>query len=135
MRLTIVILFYLLFQSCIINNDLNNYLPNQICEIINAVNNKYPFHLDSTTNTCGLLNDLYVYFPVGSSFNGCHVTLNDDKFNCDYLTFKLLKDRYEFSQNNYAYFTHIGIKFLTENGKSLIFSEVPMNYFNVLARV
>jgi len=121
MRLIMVILFLLLFLSCDNKNDSNKHLPNELCEIINVVNNTYPFHKDTTSNTCGLLNDLYVYFPKGSSFNGVHIILNDNRFNCDYLSFKLLKDRYEFRINKYAYFTNIGIKYLTENGKSVVF--------------
>ena len=122
MRLKSVILLLLLLEACNKNsNETYKQLPDQLCEIINVINNKYPFHIDSTTNTCGLLNDLYVYFPKGSSFNGCHVFLNDDRFNCDYLTFKLLKDRHEFKVNKYTYFTHIGIEYLTEDGNSVIF--------------
>ncbi|MCB9309093.1 MAG: hypothetical protein H6567_03425 [Lewinellaceae bacterium] len=114
-------MIFLFYQSCGTNNDLSKHLPNQICEIINVVNNKYSFHIDSTTNTCGLLNDVYVYFPKGSTFNGCHIYLNDDSFKCDYITFKLLKNRDEFKVNKYRYFTAIGIKYLTEDGNSVIF--------------
>ncbi len=121
MRLTIIILFYLFFLSCFNNNNLPKHLPAQLCDIINSIHNKYPFHIDSTTNTYGLLNDLYVYFPKGSTFNGCHVFLNDDTFKCDYLTFKLLKDRHDFKVNEYLYFTSIGIEYLTEDGNSVIF--------------
>ncbi|HMT54949.1 MAG TPA: hypothetical protein PKD16_17970 [Saprospiraceae bacterium] len=72
------------------------------------------------TNTCGLLNDLYVYFPSSKSFNGVHIILNDNIFNCENLTFKLLKDRYEFKINKYKYFTNIGIEYFSEDGKSVV---------------
>ena len=121
MRLIIVFFTFWLWMSC--NTISNNKpdLPATICELITSIHGTYPFHIDSLTQTCGIYKYFSLHFSPSSCFNSANLKLYDKNFECNGLKFKLLEDREEFRNNNFKYFTSIGIEYLSEDGKSVVF--------------
>ncbi len=118
MRLIIITYFIVIFIGCDSHKD-SDSLPKTICDVINTVHIKYPFKIDTIRNKCALYHSISVIFHESKPVNHVYVMINDKELDCGKLKFILLKERDDFSDNRFLYFTSIGIEYLNEDNSKI----------------